>query len=346
MRIIYLDTYISNICLHIVGNKIADEGLLFSILPTELNSNIKKILTIYFINSFTSEEYYQLYHESDLVLNEVYTYVSKIFDEPEQLYEQSVNLAKHLYEQSTHPKIKGGEFYTVYFKDCILDGETLDAVGLFKSENKDTFLKVLRENGSFNLESDKGINIRKLDKGCLIFNKDRENGYVVAVVDNTNKGVEAQYWIDDFLHVCQRKDEYANTQNFMTLAKNFVTKELPKEFEVSKADQIDLLNKSLHFFKEKETFDINDFAHEVIAQPEVIERFHQYKQEYEDQSDIVIDNQFEISESACKKQQRSYKRVINLDKKIQIVIAGNRQNVEQGEDDRGKFYKVYYEDEE
>ena len=71
MRIVYLDTYISNICLHIVGNKIADEGLLFSILPTELNSNIKKILTIYFINSFTSEEYYQLYHESDLVLNEV-----------------------------------------------------------------------------------------------------------------------------------------------------------------------------------------------------------------------------------------------------------------------------------
>ena len=207
-------------------------------------------------------------------------------------------------------------------------------------------MKVLRENGNFNLESEKGINIKKLDKGCLIFNKDRENGYVVAVVDNTNKGVEAQYWIDDFLHVRQRKDEYTNTQNFMALAKNFVTKELPKEFEVSKADQIDLLNKSLHFFKEKKTFDINDFAHEIIAQPEVIERFHQYKQEYEDLCDIVIDNQFEISESACKKQQRSYKRVINLDKKIQIVIAGNRQNVEQGEDERGKFYKVYYKDED
>jgi hypothetical protein len=29
---------------------------------------------------------------------------------------------------------------------------------------------------------------------------------------NINKGVEAQYWIDDFLHVRQRKDEYFNTQ--------------------------------------------------------------------------------------------------------------------------------------
>lgn len=334
------------VIVHIVGNKSFNENVIYSASETILDEDLVGVLNMYYLQSFKTEEYYQLYHESDLVLNEVYTYVSKIFDEPKQLYEQSVNLAKHLYEQSTHPRIKGGEFYTVYFKDCIFDGETLDAVGLFKSENKETFLKVLRENGSFNLVSDKGINIKKLDKGCLIFNKDRENGYVVAVVDNTNKDVEAQYWIDDFLHVRQRKDEYANTQNFMALAKNFVIKELPKEFEVSKADQIDLLNKSLHFFKEKETFNINDFFHEVIAQPEVIERFHQYKQEYEDQSDIVIDNQFKISESACKKQQRSYKRVINLDKKIQIVIAGNRQNIEQGKDDRGKFYKVYYTDEE
>ncbi len=271
---------IKNTTLHVVGNKLNQDNVILSTNSISINPNMEKILSDYFLTPFTSEEYYQLYHESDLALNEVYTYISKIFDEPEQLYEQSVNLAKHLYEQSTHPKIKGGEFYTVYFKDCILDGETLDAVGLFKSENKDTFLKVLQQNGNFNLESDKGINIKKLDKGCLIFNKERENGYVVAVVDNTNKGVEAQYWIDDFLHVRQRKDEYANTQNFMSLAKNFVVKELPKEFEVSKADQIDLLNKSLHFFKEKDTFDIDDFANEVISQPEIIEKFYQYKQEY------------------------------------------------------------------
>lgn len=340
--------YISlkSVALHIVGNKLNQDNVAFSANSMEIEGNIEKILSSYFLTPFTSEEYYQFYHESDLALNEVFVYVSKIFDNPKQLHEQSVNLAKHLYEQSTHPKIKAGEFYTVYFKDCILDGETLDAVGLFKSENKDTFLKVLQQKGNFSLESEKGINIKKLDKGCLIFNKERKSGYVVAVVDNTNKGAEAQYWIDDFLHVRQRKDEYANTQNFMSLAKNFVTKELPKEFEVSKADQIELLNKSLQFFKEKESFDINSFANEVISQPEVMERFYQYKQYYEDQSDIVIDDQFAISEAARKKQQRSYKRVINLDKKIQLVITGNSQNIEQGEDERGKFYKVYYRDED
>lgn len=343
----YFDhTHILSLAIHQVGNKINNESLVHSHRVVSLYETIQENLIEYFLSQFKTEEYYQMYHDVALSLNEVFVYVSQIFDNIETLYDQSVNLAKHLYDQSTHPKIKGGEFYTVYFKDCIVDGDTVDAVGLFKSENKDTFLKVLREDGNFNLESEQGINIKKLDKGCLIFNKERENGYIVAVVDNTNKGIEAQYWIDDFLHIRQRKDEYANTQNVMAMAKNFVTKELPKEFEVSKADQIDLLNKSLKFFKEKDTFDIEDFANEVIEQPEVIESFHSFRRNYESENDITIDDSFAISNHAFKKQQRSYKRIINLDKKIQIIINGNRQNVEQGEDERGKYYKVYYSEEE
>ena len=337
---------INHVSIHFVGNKSIDDGVILSKSNLVVDDDIDNLLVKYFLAPFTSDEYFQLYHDSGIEYNVVNGAVSQIFDDPETLYDQSVNLAKHLYDQSAHPKIKGGEFYTVYFKDCIVDGDTVDAIGLFKSENKDTFLKVLREDGNFNLESEQGINIKKLDKGCLIFNKERENGYVVAVVDNTNKGIEAQYWIDDFLHIRQRKDEYANTQNVMAMAKNFVTKELPKEFEVSKADQIDLLNKSLKFFKEKDTFDIEDFANEVIEQPEVIESFHSFRRNYESENDITIDDTFAISNHAFKKQQRSYKRIINLDKKIQIIINGNRQNVEQGEDERGKFYKVYYSLEE
>ena len=332
---------------HYVGNKKEAENLFLSssILDTE-NDELRIVLLKYFLNSFSSDEYYQLYHDSGIDYNVVYGAANAIFDNSEALYEQSVNLAKYLYEKSTHPKIKGGEFYTVYFKDCIVDGETVDAIGLFKSENKDTFLKVLREGGNFNLESEQGINIKKLDKGCLIFNKDRENGYVVAVVDNTNKGIDAQYWIDDFLHVRQRKDEYANTENVMAMAKQFITKELPKEFEVPKADQIDLLNRSLQFFKEKDSFDIEEFANEVIEQPEVIESFKSYKKNYEEEHAMEIDDSFAISQHAFKKQQRSYKRIIRLDKKIQIIIDGNRDHIEQGEDEKGKYYKVYYNTEE
>ena len=337
---------INNYIIHLVGNKSCSDGIVHSESFAHNDNTLNSLIENWLLSSFGVGEYFHFFHDSGIEYNVVYGAANAIFDNPEALYEQSVNLAKFLYEQSTHPKIKGGEFYTVYFKDCIVDGDTVDAVGLFKSENKDTFLKVLREGGNFNLESEQGINIKKLDKGCLIFNKERENGYVVAVVDNTNRGIEAQYWMDDFLHVRQRKDGYANTQNAMTLAKNFVTKTLPEQFEVSKADQIDLLNRSLEFFKEKETFDMEEFANEVIEQPEVIDSFRDFKRNYESENDIVIDDNFSISNYAFKKQQRSYKRVINLDKKIQIIINGNRSQVEQGEDERGKYYKVYYKEEE
>ena len=337
---------IMSIAISQVGNKTNNESLLHSKTIVSCSETIKESLIEYFLSQFKTEEYYRLFHEVSLSINEVFVYVSKIFDDPDSLHEQSVNLAKHLYEQSTHPKIKGGEFYTVYFKDCIVDGDTVDAVGLFKSENKDTFLRVLHEDGRFNLESEQGINIKKLDKGCLIFNKERENGFMVAVVDNTNRGIEAQYWMDDFLHVRQRKDGYANTQNAMAMAKNFVTKALPEQFEVSKADQIDLLNRSLEFFKENDTFEMEEFANEVIEQPEVIESFRQYKRSFEEENDVVIDDSFDISDYAFRRQQRSYKRVIRLDRKIQIIIDGNRDHVEQGEDERGKYYKVYYSEEE
>jgi len=61
---------------------------------------------------------------------------------------------------------------------------------------------------------------------------------------------------------------------------------------------------------------------------------------------VVIDDSFDISDYAFRRQQRSYKRVIRLDRKIQIIIDGNRDRVEQGEDERGKYYKVYYSEEE
>lgn len=332
--------------LHYVGNKTNGDGIAVSECSMELSDTTKENIIALVNNSFEPEEYYELYYSPKLELNPVYTFVRSIFENLNNFENQSQNFARHLYDQSTHPKIKGGEFYTVYFRDCIVDGDTVDAVGLFKSENKDTFLRVLHEGGNFNLESEQGINIKKLDKGCLIFNKERENGYVVAVVDNTNRGIEAQYWMDDFLHVRQRKDGYANTQNAMALAKNFVTKALPEQFEVSKADQIDLLNRSLEFFKENDTFEMEEFANEVIEQPEVIESFRQYKRSFEEENDVVIDDSFDISDYAFRRQQRSYKRVIRLDRKIQIIIDGNRDHVEQGEDERGKYYKVYYNSEE
>ncbi|MGL5256520.1 MAG: nucleoid-associated protein [Proteocatella sp.] len=332
--------------MHYIGNKNIDEIINLSSNALQIGNELKEVLCLYFTSSFKVKEFLNFYHDSGIQYNAVCGLVSGIFDNPSTLHEQSINLAKHLYEQSNHPRIKGGEFYVVYFEGIEINGETVDAVGLFKSENKDTFLKVYPSGDGFEIESQQGININKLDKGALIFNTEKENGYMVAVVDNTNKGAEAHYWIDDFLHVRQRKDEYYNTENVMKLAKNFVTKELPKEYEVSKADQAEILNKTAKFFKEKETFDMEEFANEVIAQPEVIDSFNKYKQSYAEERDIDFSDNFTISDTAVKKQARALKSVIKLDKNFHIYIHGDRQLIEQGEDNKGKFYKIYYKEEE
>lgn len=341
------EVIIQEISLHNVGNKLQDDGVRLSKAPLEVDDKTTRILTSYFLTPFKSEEYFNLYHDTDLELNEVYSYVSKIFDDKEALHEQSINLAKHLYEKSAHPKIKTGEFYVVYFSDCIIGGETVNAVGLFKSENKDTFLKVYPSGEGFEIESQQGININKLDKGCLIFNTEKENGYTVAVVDNTNKGIEAHYWIDDFLHVRQRKDEYYNTENTLSLCKNFIVKELPTQFDITKADQAELLNKSVKFFKEKDTFEMDDFVNEVIEQPEVIESFNKYKEAYQQDRDIEIADSFDISDSAVKKQSRVFKSVIKLDKNFHIYVHGNNQYIKRGYDEATgmHYYQLFFKEE-
>ena len=164
-------------------------------------------------------------------------------------------------------------------------------------------------------------------------------------MDNTNKGAEAQYWIDDFLHVRQRQDEYYNTQNVLSLYKSFIKNELPQQFEVSKADQAELINKSVQFFKEKDSFDLNEFANEVIGNQEIIEYFNGFKNQYQKERDVDIADSFQISASAVKKGVRTLKSVIKLDKNFDIYIHGNSDLIEQGVDEKGKFYKVYYNEE-
>src|SRR5690606_37345607 len=129
-------------------------------------------------------------------------------------HEMSQQLSKHLYEVSEHPKIKAGEAYVVALKNVQIEGEEHDAIGVFKSENKEAYLKVYPNAGCFQLDYEQeAININKLDKGVVIVNVEEEEGYKVLVVDQTNQS-EAVYWKDDFLKIKTRNDNFQQTGNF------------------------------------------------------------------------------------------------------------------------------------
>jgi len=343
----FSETIIDQLVVHKVGSKYKEENIRFSKDILKTDDEIKDLLTKYFLTPFKSNEYFNFYHESDLNLNEVYHYTSKIFNDPDKIYEQSVNLAKHLYKNSTHPNINGGEFYTVYFQDIEFNNEPIDAIGLFKSETRETFLKVFPKDDNYTIESEQGIDIKKLDKGCLILNLEKENGFVVTSVDKLSKGEDARYWIDDFLKIKQREDEYYHTENVMKMYKNYVVNELPNEFEVTKADQVDMINKSKKFFKESDNFEIKDFAEKVIEDKDLIEGFNSYKRIYESENEIQISNEFDISHSAVKKQSRVMKSVIKLDKNFHIYVHGNREYIIKGFDEKSgmHYYQVFFKEE-
>jgi hypothetical protein len=338
---------IDGLAIHKVGNKSLEDGIQISKSKITPNDSISQLLITYFFTPFKSEEYYNLYHETSLQMNEVYNYVSAIFKDPDRLHEQSINIAKHLYNQSVHPKVKNGEVYVVYLQDCVIDGETTDAVGIFKSESRETYLKIYSNENGFEIKSDDGISLSKLDKGCLIFNLEEENGYLVAIADNLKKSNEARYWNDDFLRICERADNFYHTKNVIDLCKSYVEERMPEDFQVTKVDQADMLNKTARFFKENDTFSMGDFAEEVMQQPELIDSFKSFTKHFERENKIPIEENFEISENAVKKQSRVFKSVIKLDKNFHVYVHGKRDLIVKGYDEESRmhYYQLFFTEE-
>jgi hypothetical protein len=336
---------LSKIIVHRVGNKINQESLILSQEELQPDDEMKEVLEDFFLKSFKSEEQFQFYSDTYLVNNPIYSSVSEIFEDREKFLYEAENIAQHLYDISENPRVQSGELFIVYFEgEENADGNKIDSIGIFKTENKNPFLKIYPKNEAFEIEKDYGIGLSKLDKGALIYNSSKETGFAVSVVDN-NKNGDLYYWFEDFLKVKQRDDEYFHTQETLSVYKDFITKQLPQEFETTKADQADFLNKSITFFKEKETFDFDEFTKEVLEDQNVIESFSNFKSDYEQEMQVSISEDFAISEAAVKKQSRGFKSVIKLDKNFHIYVHGDRKMIETGQDEKGKYYRLYFEEE-
>lgn len=340
---------INNVIAHQVGNQTNDEELILSnnLLNTE-DSRLRELLIRYFLNPFKdTEEFYSFsFSDGDFTLNPLYQYANSIFLNDSNFKEKSGSIAKLLYEIALHPQIKSGDLFVVTFENISINGQMVNAIGLFKSENRQEFLKLNKKSKEFLLKYDDGINVDKLDKGCLIFNIENESGYKLCIIDKLNKSSEARYWVNFFLNASPIKTNYLQTNQFLGITKQFVTKQLDEEFELSKADKIDLLNRSVDYFKKHETFDKNEFEEEVFGESNVIESFRKFDQAYRQENEVELSDNFVISEQAVKKQARVFKSVLKLDKNFHIYIHGNRELIEQGTDENGrKYYKIYYENE-
>ena len=189
------DIRLAGLVTHYVGNGAAGDVLQLSGKPVPVDQPaLRELLLQYFLTPFKEAASYRLWHPADLKLNEVWHFVSGIFDDPESLVAGSANIARHLYDITSLPQIKSGELHVAYFTGCPVNGRMVDAVGIYKTESKSRYLRIQEDGDTYSFSPDEGINPERMDKGCLIFNLDAADGYTVHVIDKTAKGGEAQFW--------------------------------------------------------------------------------------------------------------------------------------------------------
>lgn len=337
---------LKKIITHHVGNKLRDEGLSLSNEFTEIEDGTDSFLLKYFISNYRNEEYYNFFHTVSLEMNNVYEIIKGIFESPELFKESSKNLAKLLYENSLHPKIKEGQLNIVYFDNIFFNGHAINAIGIFKSETPLPFLQMEKRRSNYLIEHKYGFDLKSIDRGCIIYNTKPEDGYILSIMSTSNKGNEAQYWMDDFLKIRTLNNAFHQTNEFLGITKEFIVNQLSDEIELSKTDKIVFLNRSVNYFKENTTFDKNDFEEKVFEDAGIIDSFRSYENNFKEENEVVFEDNFEISSQAVKKQARKFKSVLKLDKNFHIYIHGDRDLIEQGIDEKGrKFYKIYYEEE-
>ena len=340
----YHAAVLSALAVHQVGNRTSEDGVRFSEEETVLSEGeTMDHLKQYFLSSFNNvQESYHLTHVNGIELNEVYNFCSRIFDDPAVFFEQSKEIAKHLYERSLHPRIKPGEVSVCLFEKINFEGEDRRAIGIFKAENRNVFLQFVRGQGGYRIDHQLGVDVEKLEKGVLIYDMEKENGFRLSIIDPQRSG-DAQYWKNEFLMVRSSNDSYHQTKDFLSVTKEFVTKQFSEEFNVGKTDQIDLLNRSVEYFKSHDAFDQQEFEQEVFHHENLIESFRRFGETMKREHDLEIGESFDISANAVKKQARVFKSVLKLDKNFHIYIHGNRDLIEQGVDEQGrKFYKIFY----
>ena len=145
---------VNHMIVHYVGNKNREEGVSFS--ENELDySEVSSDLTVMLSKSFDTKEPYHFFFESSLNLNPIYTFIRTIFEDVTRFQEQSVFIAKILYEKTIHPMTKPGELSVIYLSNCEIDGRQMNAIAMLKTENKQAAIEYVRTEKGYEIKKSK-----------------------------------------------------------------------------------------------------------------------------------------------------------------------------------------------
>ena len=106
------------------------------------------------------------------------------------------------------------------------------------------------------------------------------------------------------------------------------------------------MNRSIEALKE-ESININAFAKHVFETPKLVSDFKQYKETYQKERDIEIDDTFETTSTAIKRRATGTMTTIKLDKNFDINIHSGEQYIVRGYDEERKmyYYQLFFKEE-
>lgn len=258
----------------------------------------------------------------------------------ESLVDHSRTIAQHLIDAMGEEPC-AGELIVARFGEVSFGGSAYEAVSVHLFGQKEVFLQSRAEEQNMLLRMRRGLGTIKPTKACLVLFTPQEP--TLLIVD---RGLSTDAWQAAFIGTRPKKDHVNTTTEVLRATKNFITEQLPQDFVVDKADQIDLLNRSMEYFKSHDAFDREEFGQEVLQDEKAIDSFNRYTDRYQRENDVTLTDGFDIASQAVKRQARGFKSVLKLDKNFHIYIHGDRTKIEHGTDTDGrKFYKIYYEQE-
>lgn len=319
-----------------VGNKNNGDGVAFAeeLCPIE---GVEGLLLKLIKSSFKFDDWKHFTYIDTLETNHAFRFVSKIFEDRDCLIKQANNLARHLYEQSIHPNIKIGEFYVVYLEKCEIDGIETNAVGLFKSESRETILTVRMESNRLVLSSEEGMRLKKWEKGAVVFNVEKENGYKVAVVDNTTTKDDARYWTDNFLHVEDCHDDYHQTLELSEFCAGY----LKQLHEKSAVDCAIAARKTSELLASEGTVEIERLSALLCETEEQMADFLAYRETYE-QDHGPLSSEVKVKPKAVKSKNVMKMNTLRLGSDFEVKVLNSSAHIEKGEEKGKKYYKLYF----
>lgn len=321
--------------IQVVGNKTRGEGLSAASVLADVSGS-SEFLTKLVEKSFTMDDLKRFSYMESVELNPVYQFVSKMFDDKEAFLKQSVNIATFLYDQSIHPNIRSGELY-VLLLECEYKKETVAAVAILKSEKKDPFLATDNDGREISVRTIYGTGLKGLDKGCLVLNVERENGYVVGTVDNTNNGSDAQYWTDSFLHVTNCDDDYHETVKLTEMLTAF-SKQVAEQ---SAAEGAVVAKKSTELLKKGEAVQVEELADRICVNDEQREQFATFRREFEEEYGEFAEEVNVVAKAANRKPVTRM-NTLRIGNVFEVKVLNIEARMEQGKDDGGRYWKLYY----